>query len=105
MLGGCHLINPPRCGFHYAPGWGDVKKKLRATSCELRAGRRRSREPREEAASCKLRRIDLDLALDLESPRVVETTERKLRARRKERTGSKPLELPSSVQPTGRSTQ
>jgi len=40
MLGGCHSIDPPRCGFHYAPGWGDVKGKQRG-----------SLKP--QAASCK----------------------------------------------------
>ena len=25
MLGRCHFVYPPRCGFHYAPGWGRVK--------------------------------------------------------------------------------
>ena len=57
MLGRCHFINPPRCGFHCAPGVGGCQeeaekklqamKKLRATSYGLRARR-------EEASSHKL---------------------------------------------------
>ena len=59
MLGGCHFINPPRCGFHYAAAGAEMSRGIReeASSCKARrsdeAGGKKGRRGREEAADCE----------------------------------------------------
>jgi len=73
----------PRCRFHYARGSRDVKKKLRATSCELRARRRRSPE---EASSLKLQAA---------SQQGASSEER--RSRKRQSSHSEPAPAPNSL--------
>jgi len=89
MLSGCHAIDSSRFGSHCAPRWGDVKKK-------------QTRSYKLQAASAKPRSVDLDLVLDLESPGVGETTERKRQANKKLRASSRePGEERAGKKPRG----